>query len=76
MNLKIPDVFSKSNQPRQTACLASLLGSYNMLEQLKDLCQDDTDTGCVEKRERVAREITEVSSDEDKQVETVICCRQ
>merc|ERR1712034_264624 len=36
-------VDQEEHDKRQTACLASLLGSVNMLEQLKGVCQDDHD---------------------------------
>ena len=43
-----------------------------MLDQLKGLCKDDDDDACVEERERLARDIIEVSSDDDWADDTVI----
>eukprot|EP00090_Calanus_glacialis_P042719 TRINITY_DN75732_c0_g1_i1.p1 TRINITY_DN75732_c0_g1~~TRINITY_DN75732_c0_g1_i1.p1 ORF type:complete len:161 (+),score=67.27 TRINITY_DN75732_c0_g1_i1:24-485(+) len=51
-------VDQEEHDKRQTACLASLLGSVNMLEQLKGVCQDDQDN-CAQEREGLAGEIIE-----------------
>ena len=59
---------------RKFSCISSLLGSYSMVERLKDLCLD-VDDDCMEKREMLARDITEVRSAKDWQDNEIILCR-
>ena len=59
---------------RKFSCISSLLGSYSMVERLKDLCLD-VDDDCMEKREMLARDITEVMGDKHWPDNDIICCR-
>merc|ERR1712098_10083 len=48
----------EENSARQTACLASLLGSVTMLDQLRGVCHDE-DNNCDQQRAALAGEIIE-----------------
>ena len=59
---------------RKFECLSSLLGSSSMVERLKDICLD-VDADCMEMREILARDITEVRSAKDWLEYDFILCR-